>query len=199
MLSNIASGFAYVSLCSQGDVGQCASILPRGMTLSYYLPDPVTDGNYITTTAILTSSKIVQGVQINGYNFAGQIATTISSTPTAQSTSQYLTSSQTTSITSGAALPGTTKSDSSLTTGVIAGISVGVALSVIGFICLLVGILYVRRQKVKHRYMVTPTVSDKKPENAPVEFQEMDGRGRIQEVPSGDVIPKWGTHEMDAT
>lgn len=166
------------------------------MTLSYYQPDPETESNYLTTAVVLTSSKIVQGVQVNGYNFAGQVAVLTSSTSTSQSTSsQSATSSQTSSTTSTAATGSGKESGSSLGTGAIAGISIGVALSVIGVICLLAGILYVRRQKAKHSYMVTPNSSNKKPNNAPVEVQEMDGHA-IQEAPGGDVNPKWRAHEM---
>jgi hypothetical protein len=161
----------------------------------------MTEGNYITTTAVLTSSKIAQGVQVNGYNFASQV---VSSTSTTQSTSSpSLTSSQPVSTTPATSTAGATKSGASLGTGAITGISVGVVLSVIGVLSLVAGILYARRHRVKHSYVVTPTPNSKKPENETAEFQEMDGRGTIQEMPGGYVNPKWRAHErgyeMDAT
>ena len=171
------------------------------MTLSYYQPDPLTEGNYISTTAVLTASKIAQGVQVNGYNFAGQV---VSLTSTTQSTSSPpLTSSQPVSTTPATSTAGATKSGGSLGTAAITGISVGVALSVIGVLSLLAGILYARRQRVKYNYVVTPTPNGMKPENAPAEFREMDGRGTIQEMPGGYINSKSRVHEraheMDAT
>ena len=70
----------------------------------------------------------------------------------------------------------------------------------IGVLCLLAGILYVRRQRAKYSYMVTPNLSDKKADNVAVEYQELDGRGVIQEVGGGDVNskrPSQETYEMD--
>ena len=193
----MSSGFAFLGVASQGTVAQCSGELPSG-TATYYIFDSKSTFNNIKTTEYLPSAKLIQAVQINGYNIgpisstSKSLSSTQSSTSTQRATSTqsptshqtFTLSSQTQSMPSNTAVP-TANSSSGLGRGPIIGIAVGVSLSVIGIISLLATVWYFRRHRPKSQYLVAPSITGAKHYEiyGRQVRQEVDGTGMVHEMP----------------
>ncbi|KAF2432640.1 hypothetical protein EJ08DRAFT_125819 [Tothia fuscella] len=118
--------------------GACQSTLTSGQVISYTASDPLS--NWITTKTTVTSSQYMNAVAMRGWNVG---SSTTSSSGSASRTSTG--SPQSSSVS------GTGKPSSGLSTGAKAGIGVGVALGVVGLLCLLAAVFLVKRKSKRQK------------------------------------------------
>jgi hypothetical protein len=140
--------------------------MPSG-TVTYYYNDPENTSNFIQTTEYLPVSKIIQAVQVNGYNIGSPFPTVSSTTSssTSASPSPTLQPSPTIALqTASSSPPSSTASAVNNSTGLgagpIVGIAVGASLVVLGAIAALAFIWYRRRQRAKQQYTTAPPLND---------------------------------------
>lgn len=146
---------------SEANVGQCASVMPSG-TVTYYYDNPKNTSNFILTTEYLPVSKIIQAVQVNGYNIGSPFPTVSSTTSSSTSASPSPTlqpsiASQTASSSPPSSTASAVNNSTGLGTGPIVGIAVAATLVVLGAIAALAFIWYRRRQRAKQQYLTTLT------------------------------------------
>jgi hypothetical protein len=138
--------------------------MPSG-TVTYYYDNPKNTSNFIQTTEYLPESKIIQAVQVNGYNIGSPFPTVSSTTSSSTSASPSPTlqpsiASQTASSSPPSSTASAVNNSTGLGTGPIVGIAVGALLVVLGAIAALAFTWYRRRQRANQQYTTAPPLND---------------------------------------
>ncbi|KAH8702392.1 hypothetical protein BGW36DRAFT_424669 [Talaromyces proteolyticus] len=172
-----STGYSFFEFLDGGVGDECMSPLSASQVIAY----ATQDSSWITTSSTIHAASFVVGVQVNGWLFPTETATT---TQPSQPTQHAQTAQTTAQSTQTAAI-------SDLSHGAIAGISVGVAAAAI-MIAAGAGVFFLRRRK-NRQYTVDDGLNGENPQK-----NEVDSVA-LHEVPSDLGIRELhenGTHEL---
>jgi hypothetical protein len=143
------SDYSLSAVQSDGGAGQCQSAVTVGQEISLVTYKSITNSNeaasaWVTTIYTVTSADVINGIQMNGWNFVPVSTTSTSSSTSSTSTTSSSTAAQSTTTISSTPIPASSTTDN---TGRNVGIGVGVSLGAIGILSTIFAVWFVRRRR----------------------------------------------------